>query len=236
MKTPFIGFERKLNLLIGTPDMGVWTAEFGKSLCNMMTYMMSDAVPGYREQRMQPMQVHGSIIPRARGQLVQAAIEGNFTHLLFIDADQEFPRDTAHRLLQHRKDVVACNIATKQLPSSTTARSEGGLGGIPVYTDPDSLPLERVWRVGTGIMLLDVRVLKKVGPGCFEIRWVPELNDYRGEDWALCEAIHAAGFDIWVDHKLSEEVGHIGKLRYDMNTVGEKQLVEVEPEKLIGEA
>jgi hypothetical protein len=235
MKMPFIGFERKLNLLIGTPDMGVWTSEFGKSLCNMMTYLMSKPVPGYREQSMKPMQVHGSLLPRARGKLFQEAIAGNFTHLLFIDADQEFPRDTAHRLLEHRKDVVACNIATKQIPASTTARTEGGVSGIPVYTDKDSPTLERVWRVGTGIMLLDVRVCKRIGPGVFEIRWKPELQDYQGEDWSLCEALQGAGYQIWVDHRLSDEVKHVGKYSYDMNVVGEKQWVEEQEPKMIGE-
>lgn len=229
------GFERKLNLLIGTPNMGQWEAEYGMSLTNMMSHLMATPVPGFREQRMQPMQVKGSIISRARGQLVQHAIKENCTHLLFIDADQEFPRDTAHRLLAAGKDVVGCNIATKQIPSSPTARASGGLGGIPVYTDPDSTPLERVWRLGTGIMLLSLRVLKAIGPGCFEVRWVEELQDYRGEDWAMCEAIQKAGYEIWVDHRLSDEVKHIGKFAYTHDVVGEKQLVEVEEPKVIGE-
>lgn len=228
-------FQRKLNLLIGTPNMGDWTAEYGMSLCNMMTYLMATPVPGYSQQRMQPMQVKGSIIPRGRLQIQKAAFAENCSHILFIDADQDFPRDTAHRLLSHNKDVIGCNIATKQIPASPTARKKGGnLGGEPVYTDPDSPPLERVWRLGCGIMLIKVSVLRPLGLNLWGIEWEPELEDYRGEDWNLCKILESAGVEIWVDHKLSDEVGHWGKYRFDHNVVGQKVSEEVS-RKRIGE-
>lgn len=230
-----IAFERKLNLLIGIPSTGSWTSGFGISLGNMVAYFMANKVPGFREQRVQEEVVKGSILPRSRGNLVKRALKEQFTHLLFIDTDQTFPRDTAHRLLQHRKDVVGCNIATKEVPASPTARKKGAnQGGELVYTDKDSPELEEVWRLGTGIMLVDVRVFQKLGPGCFEIRWVPELQDYRGEDWSMCEAMERAGFRIWVDHRLSDEVGHLGEYKYTHDVVGERKLVEVS-DKVIGE-
>jgi hypothetical protein len=231
-----IAFERKLNLLIGTPNMGDWKAQYGMSLVNMMTYLMATPVPGFRTQRMEPMQVFGSIISRGRCQIWKKARAGTpepYSHLLFIDADQRFPRDTAHRLLAANKDVIGCNIATKQYPSSPTARAKGGLAGVPVYTDPDGPQYEKVWRLGCGIMLLSMRVFKAVGPEHFGINWVPELEDYRGEDWTLCEALDAAGFEIWVEHRLSDEVGHIGDFDYTHEFVGERKFVEV---KQIGEA
>lgn len=227
-------FERKLNLMIGTPNMGEWQAEYGMSLANLMTHLMATPVPGYREQRMVPMQVKGSIISRGRLQIVKEAQKQRCTHLLYIDADQDFPRETAHELLKHGKDVVGCNIATKQIPANPTARKKGGrLDGEPVYTDPDSPPLERVWRLGCGVMLLNMRVFEKTGLNVFGIPWVEELQDYRGEDWTLCEALDAAGFDIWVDHRLSDKIGHWGKYRFDHNVVGAKIVEEV---KRIGEA
>lgn len=226
-------FERKLNLLIGFPAGEMWHGKFGMCLTNMMSHLMSTKVPGFREQRMQPMQVRGSILSRGRANLVKEALKQQCTHLLFIDTDQTFPRDTAHRLLQHRKDVVGCNIATKQVPATPTARQKGENSfGLPVYTDLDSPALERVWRLGTGIMLVDMRVFRKVGPGCFEIRWVEEIQDYRGEDWSMCQAFEAAGYEIWVDHKLSNEIGHLGEYEYTHDVIGEKVLVE---DKQIGE-
>jgi len=231
-----IAFERKLNLLIGVPSTGTWASGFGMCLTNMMGYLMSEKVPGYREQRMQPEVVRGSILPRSRGNLVKRLLNEHFTHLLFIDTDQTFPRDTAHRLLSHRKDVIGCNIATKQVPASPTARkkSEKWEGEL-VYTDSDSPKLEQVWRLGAGIMLIDVRVFQKIGPGCFEIRWIEKIQDYQGEDWSMCEAMERAGFQIWVDHKLSDQIGHLGEYEYKHNIVGERKFVEVS-DKVIGEA
>jgi len=230
-------FERKLNLLIGIPSGDFWVRHFGMSLCNMMGYLMSTPVPGFREQRMQPMVLSGSILSRARSKLVQHALKEKFTHILFVDTDQDFPRDTAHRLLQLGKDVVGCNIAIKQVPSKPTARSKSpNPGGDEVFTDPDSPPLEVVWRLGTGIMLIDVRVFEKIGARVFAIDWKEELQDYQGEDWSMCEALEAAGYKIWVDHRLSDEVGHWGLFRYTHEVVGEKVLVEDEGPKVIGEA
>lgn len=231
-----IGFEKKLNLLVGFPSGEQWHGGFGICLTNMFGHFMATKVPGYREQMIKPMQVKGSILSRSRAEIVKTALKDQFSHILFIDTDQTFPRDTAHRLLQHKKDVVGCNIATKQVPASPTARKKAeNFHGLPVYTDTDSPPLERVWRLGTGIMLIDVRVFRKIGPGCFEIRWIEQLQDYMGEDWSMCQAIEAAGYEIWVDHLLSDEVGHLGEYKYTHDVVGSKEFHEVQERKVIGE-
>jgi hypothetical protein len=231
-----LAFERKLNLLVGFPSIGQWTGGFGVCLTNMLSYLMSTPVPGFRTHSIIPLQVKGSILPRGRMNLVKEARARQCHKLLMIDTDQTFPKDTAHRLLQHGKDVIGCNIATKQYPASPTARKKGERwDGELVYTDPDSPPIEQVWRIGAGILLLDVRVFEKIGLGCFEIKWRPELEDYQGEDWSLCEALERAGIEIWVDHRLSNEVGHLGEFEYTHEFVGEKKLVEIE-QKIIGEA
>lgn len=228
-------FERKLSILVGFPAREEWKGGFGMDLVNLILHLVTVPVPGYRFQRAQPMQVKGSILSRSRMMLVKEARKQQCTHLAFIDTDQTFPRDTLHRLLQHRKDIIGCNIATKQIPASPTARRKSSsLNGEPVYTDPSSPQLEKVWRLGAGILLIDMRVFEIIGLGCFEIRWVPELQDYRGEDWAMCEAMERAGFDIWVDHKLSDEIGHLGEYEYKHDVVGERKLVEVS-QKVIGE-
>ena len=165
--------------------------------------------------------------------IVKEALAAQASHILFVDTDQTFPRDTLHRLLIRDKDVIACNIATKQIPANPTAKGPSPDGrGSPVYTDPGSPAVQKVWRVGTGIMLVKVRVFEKIGLGCFGITYKPELQDYQGEDWSMCEAMEAAGYDIWVDHRLSDEVKHIGDFEYDHNVVGERTLVE---DKVIGE-
>jgi hypothetical protein len=227
-------FERKLNIMVGFPAGELWHGGFGMCLVNLCTHLMSAPVPGYRFQRMVPVQLKGSILSRSRAKLVQEARKQGCNKLLYIDTDQTFPRDTAHRLLQHDKNVIGCNIATKQIPATTTARRKSPhFWGEPVFTDPDSPSLEKVWRLGCGVMLLDLRVFEKIGLGCFEVKWIDEIQDYQGEDWSMCEALERCGIDIWVDHKLSNEIGHLGEYKYTHDVVGEKVLTEA---KVIGEA
>lgn len=235
-------FEKKGKFLIGFPAMENWKSAFGMCLVNMMTNLMAEKIKGYRTQTFIPMQVKGSILPRGRMGLVKAALEHECTHICFIDTDQTFPKDTLHRLLQHGKDVVGCNIATKQVPASTTARQKSEeFWGLPVFTDPDSPRLEKVWRLGAGVMLINMRVFQKIGLGVFSIPWIEAIQDYQGEDWSMCEAMEAAGFDIWVDHPLSNEIGHVGDFKYTHDIVGTKELIPVfeegsdDPVKMIGE-
>lgn len=235
-ETMISAFERKLNILVGIPSQGVWTEEFGMSLCNMMGHLMATPVVGYRNQRMQPMRIRSTILPRSRLKLVQAAFAQECTHLLFIDTDQRFPRDTAHRLLEWRKPVVACNIAVKQIPSAPTARaySPDRIDGEPVYSDPGRTGLEEVWRIGAGIILVDMQVFRKTGARVFDTPWVEALQDYQGEDWSMCEAFRRAGYKIYIDHGLSREVGHIGSFDYTHDWCVDQ--ITVKDQKIIGEA
>ena len=213
---------KHLKILVGIPSHGDWTPEFGMCLQNAMGYVMAKRIGDYKEQTIIPFSTLGSILPRGRLNSVKAALERQSTHLFFADTDQTFPRDTISRLILADKDIIGCNIATKTIPANPTARrKDGTFYGSLVYTDPSSEQYEKVWRLGCGIMLIKMKVFKKLGLNCWEILWKEEIQDYQGEDWRFCELAEAAGFDIWVDHKLSDEVGHIGKFRYTHNEVGE---------------
>lgn len=209
---------KPLKVLVGIPSNGLWNEKFGICMLNMFGYFMHKPVLGYTSQIIIPNSMRGSILPRSRYKLVQAALAAQCTHLLFVDTDQTFPRDTLHRLLAHRVGVVAANIATKQMPARPTARHSII---APCYTDPDSHGLEKVWRVGTGLMLIEMDVFRRAGSRIFEVTHRPELDDYQGEDWTMCEAFERAGETLWVDHDLSKEVGHIGDIEYTHALVGE---------------
>ena len=47
----------------------------------------------------------------------------------------------------------------------------------------------------------------------------------------MCEAIQKAGFDIWIDHGLSQVVGHMGDLEFTHDLVGEVLPVEEQQEE-----
>ena len=210
-------FQKKLGVVLGVPSDGMWCEKFGTSLVGLMTHFMRVPVRGYRTQELRLCSVVGSILPRQRRDCVVMTLNLDYSHLCFIDSDQTFPPNLLHRLLEREVDVVGCNIAIKRIPSAPTAR---GFDRQPVYTDSDSPPMEKVWSFGCGVVLLRRRVLERIGLKCFEMKWVDAINDYSGEDWAMFDAIRQAGFDLWVDHALSDEVGHVGNFVYTHDVVG----------------
>jgi hypothetical protein len=210
-----------LKVVVGVPSGASWNAQFGVDLVNLVATFTQKPVPGYRSQELQVVNVRSSILSKNRLDLVKAARGLAATHLLFIDSDQTFPRNIVHQLARHGKLVVAANIATKQIPATTTARAKSANPkGEIVYTDPESTGLEEVWRVGTGVMLIHMSVFKRIGLGVWDMKYLPEEETYQGEDWTFCEACEKAGIPIFVDHDVSKQIGHIGNYEFTHDVVG----------------
>lgn len=216
---------KEMRLVICVPSTQTWQAQFGMSLVFLTNYLASHGVIEGMDCSFMVHNKRGSILANMRQGMIEDAIKNKATHLLFIDSDQTFPRDLVHRLMKHKKKVIAANIATKTLPASPTARIKGnGCYGEAVPTTADSPELQEVWRIGTGIMLLDLNVFKREGMEgpWFTQRWNEEFGNYIGEDWALCEEFEKAGVKIYVDHYVSMEIGHLGILDYDHTMVVSK--------------
>lgn len=216
---------KRLRVLVGIPTRGFWTDEFGMSMLGLISYFHENPVSGYapKKQELIPMNVRGSILPNQRLDVCKTALEKEATHILWIDDDQTFPRQTLHRLLGWKKEIVAANVAVKKYPSHPTARdysAEHPAQGAPVFTDEHSYGIQKVWRVGTGIMLMDVKVLHRTGLNIFGNPWREDLQKYGGEDWSLCEAMQKAGFEVFIDHELSNRIEHIGPFKYTHEFVG----------------
>lgn len=209
-------------IFIGIPSTSEWKADFGMSLAGLVSYSATPFKDGSRITSLRLHNCKGSILSKSRTILVKKALEHGATHLLFLDSDQTFPVQTLHRLLSHERAVVACNIATKMLPSTPTARLAGGPVGEPLYSQPDDIGIRQVWRVGTGIMLIKTSVFKDVPEPWFEMRWNPETQDYVGEDWTFCEKLDEAGIPIYVDLSLSKFIGHVGEMEYKHDHVEAK--------------
>lgn len=215
---------KRIKVLVGVPSlMGLWHEKFAMSLTHMISEFHARPLGNYRSQEVEVASVKGSILPNIRLDLVKRAMEREATHLLFVDTDQTFPRNTLHRLIQADKDVVACNIATKQIPAQPTARlydPENLWHGKRVYNLAGG-GLQKVWRVGCGVMLIRMKVFEKTGLNVWGYEWKEEKQTYQGEDWSFCEACERREIDVWIDHGLSEYVKHIGDFAYDHNVVGE---------------
>lgn len=211
-----------LNVVIVVPSGTHWLADFGTSLISMLGYFANNRVGVAKVQQYRVVNVKGSILPMSRLTGLKAAKEADASHLLFLDSDHTFPPDLLNRLLKWDKDCVAANCVTKTIPAMTTARAfrEGDAQGEVVYSDEGSIGLDKVWRVGTGVMLLSKRAFSRIPHDAFSMTYKPEVDRYQGEDWTLCEALDKLGVPIYVDHRLSRQVGHIGMLNYTHDYVG----------------
>lgn len=212
------------SVFIGIPSQSDWKADFGLALAMMTASSGKPLKGGGFIERIQLWNTKGSILPRSRERLAEKALEHECSHLLFLDSDMTFPQWTLHQLLSHNKAVIGANCATKAIPSSSTARNKTeNYAGVPVDSRGQS-GISKVWRVGTGVMLIQTSVFAQMPKPWFPITWNPEIKDYTGEDWGFCEKLDEMGIPIWIDHTLSTQIGHIGSYTYthdDIRTNGE---------------
>lgn len=227
--------QNELRLTIAIPSGDQWERKFGLSLAMMMT-TFSQPIPPYKGLSVRVHNRKGSILPNSRQGLVKLAQEFKSTHILFLDSDMVFPAKTAQWLLASKKPVIACNCPTKIIPATTTARRKSDYHAGQPITSHDKEGIEQIWRVGTGVMLIEMSVFDKIEKPYFPLTYKPGVDDAQGEDWGFCEKLENAGIPIFVDHDLSKHILHTGAFDYSHDLVGEvvREEVEGQPLKAVG--
>lgn len=154
-----------------------------------------------------------TILLNQRENLIEKAKEINSDYVLWLDSDMMFPSTTAIRLLQHNKDIVACNYMKRTKPLKTVAYKD--------ITDWDSwLKLEpyddlvKVEGVGMGCMLMKMSVFDSISKPYFEFTYSHETKSWHGEDFFLQKKLRESGHEIYIDTLLSMEIKHIGLYAY----------------------
>ena len=199
------------HLAICLPQTETVRAEYARSLANMMLRLGNEET-GVR--RVDLIGGHGSTLPMVRQNIAERALEHGATHTLWIDSDHMFPNDTAHRLLAHGRPYVGINATTRCAPVRSTALKKHG---ELLATTKHSKGLERVWRMGFGVVLIEARVFQEMEKPWFLIEYITQGDEsvFRGEDIYFCEKAKAAGFHPMVDHDLTKETAHIGSIAWD---------------------
>ena len=157
---------------------------------------------------------HGTLIASQRMELARQALEEKADYLLWLDSDMRFPKETIGHLILRDKPIVAANYATRRMPVKPVAMmdEEGKIGRV--YTGPESEGLQAVDYVGMGVMMVKREVFEKIEQPWFAIPFSTIGNHYIGEDVFFCKKAKEAGFEVLVDHDLSQHVKHIGTFEY----------------------
>lgn len=152
----------------------------------------------------------GCLIHRNREILVETAINNKCSHILFIDSDMSFEKDSAVKLIERKKDIVGVNCYQRKLPlvSTVIISSEKKMSltkeNPEVFMTCDGL--------ATGFLLINLEVFKKISKPWFFFELNKDGETITGEDYWFCEKAKKAGFDIWVDFSIP--IKHIGDYLY----------------------
>jgi hypothetical protein len=120
-----------------------------------------------------------------------------------------FPPTTALRLLEHDKDIVACNYMRRSKPLKTVAYTDLNDWNSWVPLEPQE-DLIKVQGVGMGCMLMKLDMFDKLEKPYFEFQYKENTEDYFGEDFILLGKLRNLGYDVFIDTILSVDIKHLG--------------------------
>ena len=193
----------RVKVCFSVPSRNVWMAETAVSFAAMIAATVNE-VPNL-DLIIDNTVGSGLCMNRIKG--VMKAKENQCDYIMFIDDDMAIPMHAFLMLFKHQKPIVAANCARKELPPRPTAKD---FDGNLIYTKESSTGLEKVRSVGTGMMLIHTSVFNMIPQPWFQEDALKKI----GEDIWFCNAAHEAGLDIYIDHDLSKDVGHIGDFNY----------------------
>lgn len=194
-----------MRLVIGGPTRDLVPASFAVDFAELYAYTLMRGPWQEVFNRL----LGSTYIHVGRERVAEEALSLEATHLLWLDTDMSFPRDLAVRLARHERGVVAANYVMRHPSRLFTARRDGQ----PVVTTDTSTGLEVVDAVGFGACLMRLDLLRGLPRPWFRHGLNTQFGDV-GEDIMCCRALRAAGHQIYIDHDLSKEMGHVGLHTY----------------------
>lgn len=226
----------KPKIFIATPSARDWKVGFGTSMIHLTAHLMSKVLPQYdkegkltKEPELDGIYIAcqpASLLSVSREMLLQRALEGNFTHILWIDDDTQFSEKAVDLMLSRDKDYVALNFCRRTFPLSFTAHE---LGTMSPIDSSKRTGIEEVHQVGLGMALIRLECLKNIPMPRFQVQWNHATGTYIGEDHYFCQLLKMAGVNLYVDHDASVLARHIGDFGYTFPQVphGLKEKTEI---------
>lgn len=149
----------------------------------------------------------GTLVYVGRDKLAKRAIDGNYTHMLWLDSDMIFTEDLLDDLMYSGKPFVTGVAHSRRAPHVSCIFKEiwPGIDRWEGHEYPNGA--FKIAGCGFACVLIETRIVKSVydanGTAFFPMR---EL----GEDLAFCKRATDLGFEIWAEP--SVWLGHIGHI------------------------
>ena len=167
-----------------------------------------------------------SLIDRAREVLAETALKSDPDYILWLDADQLYPKDTVHVLAAHVDNghqIVGGVTPDKrtQTPLIYKFHNENGIGDRWVDIELNQ-GLVKVDAMGFGGIMTSPEALRKMGTPLFQRKWDNETGALVGEDLCFYNRAKAAGIDVYCDTNLhySHMVAYPVKCKGDVAATG----------------
>jgi len=194
-----------MRLAIGGPTRDTVPASFAVDLAQLFEHTSTrgpwDTVTvGFKS---------ATYIHMGREYFLEDSIRQGATHVLWLDTDMSFPRETALWLALHDTPIVGCNYLTRHGNNSWTAMRDGQR----IATTPETTGLEAVDAMGFGVVLMRTDLVVSMGRPRFR-HGLNEREGDIGEDIMFCRSVRASGQEIFIDHDLSKRIGHIGQYNF----------------------
>jgi len=216
--------DKKLDLYIAIPTVRDWKPEFGVSMIGLSVHLTRQM----KDKIIRGFYVNNKItshLPKGRQMMLDEAMEGEFTHILFIDDDQKFTPQCLDMMLSRKKPFVSANICKKSIDDGGWIASYGEGRRV---NSTGKTGIEPALTVGLGFALLDLDFVRKTKKPHFEMCWIDEIGGYIGEDVYFCAKMkHHAGVIPWIDNDASNIVTHVGNYEYGARDVPAEKTSEV---------
>ena len=144
-----------------------------------------------------------------RNDIVEKALSIDVTKLIMLDVDQVYAKDTITKLLKHKHPVVGAMVHRRYPPFDPIIMKATGDRYDPIE-DYEPGSLVECDATGTGCIMYDMEVFKKLPYPWFKFIKNPDNGMVIGEDIGLCQELKAAGYPIYVD--TSVEIGHLSTM------------------------
>lgn len=162
--------------------------------------------------------VSGTLIFDQREKMAREALKEGADYILWIDADMRFPKTTIETLLKHDKPIVGVNATTRLAPVKGTAKmlhidEEKKENTWETLVSKGKTGLEQVTAVGCGVMMVKREVFENTPKPWFWFHQIPG-EKLLGEDVYFCVKAFDAGYETYLDHDLSQQIGHVGSYTF----------------------